>query len=111
MRNTILIICFFLALKSFSNYKANTPPYLSKTTLNLDNQNKPIVLYKNGFLYIKDINGSGKIEVYTIIGNKILTTNIQNFQDSKIPVLLKNQNMYIIRIETQNQVYTIKIVA
>ncbi|MBJ25042.1 MAG: hypothetical protein CMC91_02710 [Flavobacteriaceae bacterium] len=111
MRNTILIICFFLALQSFSNYKANTTPHLFKTTLNLDKQNKPIALYKNGFLYIKDINSSGKIEVYTIIGNKILTTNIQNFQDSKIPILLENQNMYIIRIETQNQVYTIKIVA
>tara|TARA_B100001113_G_scaffold2738_1_gene2354 strand:+ start:342 stop:677 length:336 start_codon:yes stop_codon:yes gene_type:complete len=111
MRNTILIICFFLASKSFSNYKANTPAHLSKTTLNLDNQNKPIVLYKNGFLYIKEINSSGKIEVYTIIGNKILTANIQNFQDSKIPVLLENQNMYIIRIQTRNQVYTIKIVA
>ena len=111
MRNTILIICFFLASEFFSNYRANTLPHLSKTTFSLDKQNKPIVLYKNGFLYIKDINGSGKIEVYTIIGNKILTTNVQNFQDSKIPVLLENQNMYIIRIETQNKIYTIKIVA
>ena len=111
MKNILLIICFFVVSYSFSSLKANTPTPFIKIASNFDSQNKPIVLYENGFIYIKELNGSGKIEVYTIIGNKILSASVQNFENSKIPVLLKNQNMYIIRIQTQNKVYTFKIAA
>ena len=111
MKNIILIICFFVVSYSFSSVKANTPTPFIEIASNFDSQNKPIVLYENGFIHIKELNGSGKIEVYTIIGNKIVSASVQNFENSKIPVLLKNQNMYIIRIQTQNKVYTFKIVA
>ena len=111
MRNTILIFCFFIASQSFSNHKVNNSSLFAEIKLNFEIQNKPIVLYENGFIYVKEINDSGKIEVFTIIGNKILSANVQNFQDSKIPLLLENHNMYIIRIQTQEKVYTFKIVA
>ncbi|MEE3034299.1 MAG: hypothetical protein VX325_00425 [Bacteroidota bacterium] len=112
MKNIILIICFFVTSGYFSFFEVNLLTSESNEKLvKLQNLNKPIVLYENGFIHIKDIRGPGKIEVYTIIGNKILDVNVQNFLNSKIPILLKNQNMYIIRIQTEKEVHTFKIVA
>ena len=99
MKNITLIICFFVVSYSFSSLKANTPVPFIEIASNFDSQNKPIVLYENGFIYIKELNGSGKIEVYTIIGNKIISASVQNFENSKFPVLLKNQNMYILEFK------------
>ena len=114
MRNILLIICFFLTSESFSSTRVNlSAPRFSESFIKpYTSTNEPIILYENGFLYIEGIKGSGKVEIYTIIGNKILDLNVQNFLNSKIPVLLKNRNMYIIRIQTEeNKLHTFKIVA
>ena len=113
MRNILLIICFFVTSESFSFFEVNllTSSFNEKLVKSNKLANKPIILYENGFLYINGVKGTGKIEIYTIIGNKILELNVQNLLNSKIPVLLKNRNMYIIRIQIQEKVHTFKIIA
>ena len=63
-------------------------------------------------LNIHGVEGSGLLKVYTIIGNEVLSLNIQDSSAISIAVTLQRQNMYIIRIVTlNNDIYTFKIVA
>ena len=70
-----------------------------------------IVLYKDGSIIFKGFDGPGVIEIYSIIGNKISTSEIQNLNDLKISFPLKSGNMYIIRVITFKKAETFKIVA
>ena len=70
-----------------------------------------LVLYKNGNILFKGFDGPGIIEIYSIIGNKISTFEIQNLNDLKISFPLKSGNMYIIRVVTVKKAETFKIVA
>ena len=70
-----------------------------------------LVLYKNGSIYLKGFDGPGIVEIYSIIGNKIYSFELQNLNDIKISYPLKSGNMYIIRIITARKAETFKIIA
>jgi hypothetical protein len=61
---------------------------------------------------IQGVKINGNLKIYSIIGNKIMDMNVQDFTKLIIPVNLDRQNLYIIRIETaDNRVFTHKVVA
>jgi len=111
VRNITLLIFFLLTAIGFSHFKPVNyfSPIISSSFFQ-----KPSVnfSYKSGTLKINGVEGSGLLKVYTIIGNEVLSLNIQDFSALSIPVSLQRQNMYIIRIVTlNNDIYTFKIVA
>ena len=69
------------------------------------------VYYQDGFLYIKGFKGSGKIEVFTLLGKKITEISSYSLSEFKYPFYLENKNMYIIRIITNEFVETFKIIS
>ena len=69
------------------------------------------VYYQDGFLYIEGFKGSGKIEVYTLLGKKITEISSYSLSEFKYPFYLENNNMYIIRIITNEFVETFKIIS
>ena len=54
----------------------------------------------NEELYVTGFSGSGTIEIYSIIGNKINEIKVKDLQDFKMSVPLEKGNMYIIRVLT-----------
>ena len=68
------------------------------------------VSYNNGNIYLKGFNGSGSIEIYSIIGNKISEISIKELDNFNFMIQLESRNMYIIRVISQNEVKTFKII-
>lgn len=70
------------------------------------------VIYKNNVLFIQGLIGQGKVEVYSIIGNKISEQKVVDLSNAQIPLYLESGNMYIVRIRYQGNVMkTFKILA
>jgi hypothetical protein len=70
------------------------------------------VVYKNSSLYLYNFNGLGTVEVYTIIGKKVAEFKNQTLDTAQFPLSLKDQNLYIIRVITnEGEVFTVKILA
>jgi len=74
-------------------------------------QDTPKAAYMNEELYVTGFSGSGTIEIYSIIGNKINEIKVQDLQDFKMSVPLEKGNMYIIRVLTTEKIHTLKIIA
>ncbi len=85
------------------------PPKI--TTISISTQIQKSVFYKNGNIHFVGFTGKGIIEVYSIIGNKITEVNSNDLNDFIFSFPLKLGNMYIIRILTNRDVITFKIVA
>ena len=102
--NLLYFIIFYLLSLPF---KGQTSLPL-KTATNLQTE---FQLYlEAGTLYIKGLEGTGKIQIYSIIGNLIYNLDIQQFKNLQLPVQLEEKQMYIIRIESLTFQKTIKIV-
>lgn len=68
------------------------------------------IIYKNGVLNIKGLNGTGNITIYSIIGNEIgayYNVNLVNFQRR---IVLDSKTMFIIRVEIAGEIKTYKLV-
>ena len=99
----ILLFSFSIAsAKEFSN--SNITTFISLI------QTDKIVSYNNGNIYLKGFNGPGSIEIYSIIGNKISEINIKELDNFNFMIQLDSRNMYIIRVISQNEVKTFKII-
>jgi hypothetical protein len=85
-----------------------SPP--NNTIFNYSTQIQKIVFYNNGILYIKGFNGPGSIEIYSIIGNKISNTMVQELANIQLSYSLETRSMYIIRVITEKEVETFKII-
>lgn len=100
---------FFLFFISFSittvNANQNSSPKISTGF-----QQAPKVVYQDQQLHLLGVEGSGTIEVYSIIGNKIKEIKVQELDNFKAYLELDSGNMYIIRVRVSNKVYTLKIV-
>lgn len=90
---------------------ANEPFYTNISTFTNVIQTDKNVTYKNGNFYLYGFSGTGKIEIYSIIGNKIKTISAQNLADYKFTLQLDSRNMYIVRVITLNEIKTFKIIA
>ena len=85
-----------------------SPPNI--TIFNNSTQIQKIVFYNNGNLYLKGFNGPGSIEIYSIIGNKISNKIVQELANIQLSCSLETRSMYIIRIITEKEVETFKII-
>lgn len=68
------------------------------------------VSYNNGNIYLNGFSGPGSIEIYSIIGNKISEINVKELSDFSFMIQLDSRNMYIIRVISENDVKTFKII-
>jgi len=85
--------------KSSSSSSATTPILLSQTTIgNIHAQ------AKNNAIVLENLPNNAKIEVYNLQGKHIYSTNSENSQILRIPVLTKG--MYIIRVRLGNSTST-----
>ena len=89
---------------------AKGPVYTNISTFTNVIQTDKNVSYKNGNFYLHGFSGPGKIEIYSIIGNKIKTISAQNLDDYKFTLQLDSRNMYIVRVITLNEIETFKII-
>jgi hypothetical protein len=103
------LILLFIFLLSF--LRASSPnEELHSPNLNSVFQETKSIFYKLGNLSIKGFTGKGSIQIYSIIGNKITDVKVQNLTQFNLQVDLEKNNMYIIRVLTNNNIKTFKIV-
>ena len=74
-------------------------------------QEASVVLDRNGSLIFSGFEGPGLIEIYSIIGNKIVEDSTQDMFQFKLVASLEAGNMYIIRVISNGKTKTFKIVA
>ena len=80
-------------------------------SINITNVVDKKVYYQDGFLYVEGFIGPGKIEVYTILGEKITDISSSELSKFKHPFYLKKANMYIIRVMKNEFIETFKIIS
>jgi hypothetical protein len=101
---------FFLIIISLSITAVNANHNFS-TIISTGFQRAPKVAYQNQKLHLLGVEGSGTIEIYSIIGNKIKEIKVQELDNFKTYLELDSGNMYIIRVRVSNNVHTLKIVS
>lgn len=105
IKKLILFFIFFSTDLVFAFSEATTP--LSIQTIL---QEQPLVYYQAGFLYFEGFEGPGFIEVYSIIGNKISEFSTQELIQFKLSTSLESGHMYIIRVNSNKETKTFKII-
>ncbi len=105
MKHTLLFLLTFILLHLPAEGKAKLPPNSSTFF-----QPEVALYFKLGTLHIEGFDGAGTIQIYSIIGNLIHHAEVQEFRNFKLPIHLEDKQMYIIRIETEAQKKTFKIV-
>jgi hypothetical protein len=102
------LVVFLFLFSAFNLLEAhyNSSPLFSKPF-----QIKPKAAYQNQQLVLTGLSGSGKLEVYSIIGNKIKEINIQELDNLKLYLELDAKKMYVLRITSSTDIYTFKIIA
>ncbi|MDA9685467.1 T9SS type A sorting domain-containing protein [Flavobacteriaceae bacterium] len=107
MRTKLLIfICSFIFASGYGVFTYK--PYHLNSIENLAQK----VFYNNGVLYVNGFEGSGTITIYSIIGNKVYSIKLSDLSSNKmIPVNLKTGNMFIIRVQSNTEIKTFKIIA
>jgi hypothetical protein len=103
-------LLLFIILFSFCIASATENPSPNITIFNNSTQIQKIVFYNNGNLFLKGFNGPGVIEIYSIIGNKISNITVQELENIQLAYSLKTRSMYIIRVITEKEVETYKII-
>lgn len=104
-----LLVFTLLFISTFALATALPSPNI--TTNAIVTQAQKTVFYSNGSIYFKGFTGPGSVEIYSIIGNKITEVEAQELRDFQFNYALDTGNMYIIRIQTNNKVFTFKVVA
>ena len=103
-------LLLFILLTTFSIASASHLPHSNITTFRPLLQTIKNVSYNNGNIYLNGFSGSGSIEIYSIIGNKISEINTKELDNFNFMIQLESRNMYIIRVISQNEVKTFKII-
>lgn len=112
VKNGLVSFCFLIFLLASSKVSPNYHFSFIKIQPTYEPEDVINVIYQNNTIIFKGINVNGNLKIYSIIGNKIMDMNIQDFSKIIIPINLDRQNIYIIRIETSdNRIFTHKIVA
>ena len=103
------LLVFFILLYSSSLFSITSLEFANRSIEMY--QDKGVVVFSDGILYFKGFTGQGSFQIYSIIGNKILEINVQNFHQFQFNSSFKMGNMYIIRVITKGKPKTFKIVA
>ena len=81
---------------------------MNENNVSLCIEEKQNIIFKNGLIHVVGFCGSGKIEVYSIIGNQIINQKVQQFDSFRLPIKLKSSNIYIVRILNKNRYKSFK---
>ncbi|MDA0936677.1 MAG: hypothetical protein O2878_06080 [Bacteroidetes bacterium] len=107
-----LTFCFFLLSLASTTANHNFHSPVLTTQPQSEAEDTLDVVYRNNSLLIQGDRINGNLKIYSIIGNKIMDMNIQDFSKVIIPINLERQNIYIIRVETSdNKIFTQKLIA
>ena len=87
------------------------PTYTFFTIDSYNIQDFSVVLDRDGYINFNGFEGPGQIEIYSIIGNKIIETLIQDMFQYKLMSPLELGHMYIIRVTSNGKTKTFKLVA
>jgi hypothetical protein len=104
-------LLLFVLLFNVAALQASNISFSKITTIKKATQVEKNVFFNDGVLYLKGFEGPGKIEIYSIIGNKITETQTQGLSSCQFLYPLEQGNMYIIRVISQGEVNTFKVVA
>lgn len=99
---------FILLFITFTTVVASPTPSLKKFSFV---QQTPKAAYHQQELRLTGFQGSGVIEIYSIIGNKIKEIKAQELYNFKTYINLESGNMYILRVTIAEKVHTLKIIA
>ncbi|MDA9361194.1 T9SS type A sorting domain-containing protein [Flavobacteriaceae bacterium] len=99
-----------ILLLAFPKVYSNSPPLISSAS-SISTQDIVKLFYSNGQIQIDGLMGTGSIQIYSIIGNEIARFSNETLANFKKPVALESGNMYIVRIETETNVKTYKLIA
>ncbi|MBT4904218.1 MAG: hypothetical protein HON57_03450 [Flavobacteriaceae bacterium] len=99
-----------ILLLAFPKVYSNSPPLISSAS-SISTQDIVKLFYSNGQIQIDGLMGTGSIQIYSIIGNEIARFSNESLANFKKPVALESGNMYIVRIETETNVKTYKLIA
>jgi hypothetical protein len=99
-----------MLLTNFGIASASHLSHSNITTLRPLLQTDKNVSYNNGNIYLNGFSGSGSIEIYSIIGNKISEISAKELSNFSFMVQLDSRTMYIIRVISINDVKTFKII-
>ena len=99
-----------ILLLAFPKVYSNSPPLISSAS-SISTQDIVKLFYSNGQIQIDGLMGTGSIQIYSIIGNEIARFSNETLANFKKPVTLESGNMYIVRIETETNVKTYKLIA
>jgi hypothetical protein len=102
----LLTIIFFSFVYSQKSYG-----YKSSISVQSITEASPSIVYKEGILNLKGVDGFGNLSIYSIIGNPItafINVDLTNF---KRTIELRANQMYIVRIEIRGDVKTLRLVA
>ena len=103
-------LLLFILLTNFCFASASHLPHPNITTFRPLLQTSKTVSYDNGNIYLNGFSGSGSIEIYSIIGNKISEISVKELSNFSFMVQLDSRKMYIIRVVSINDVKTFKII-
>jgi len=107
IRTYYLLLILFLA---FPKAHSNSSPVTTSAN-SISTQYIVKLFYSNGQIQIDGLMGTGSIQIYSIIGNEIARFSNETLANFKKPVALESGNMYIVRIETETNVKTYKLIA
>jgi hypothetical protein len=99
-----------ILLLAFPKVYSNSPPLISSAS-SISTQDIVKLFYSNGQIQIDGLMATGSIQIYSIIGNEIARFSNETLANFKKPVALESGNMYIVRIETETNVKTYKLIA
>ena len=106
MKRFIFVLFIILNVTSVeAGFRLPSPSLIEIT------QTTPKAAYISEHLILTGFDGPGIVEIYSIIGNKINEIKSQNLKDFKTYMPLQKGNMYIIRVQSLGEVYTLKIIA
>ena len=92
----------------YFNFLISLSTVMNENNVSLCIEGKQNIIFKNGLIHVVGFCGSGKIEVYTIIGNQIINQEVQQFNSFRLPIKLKSSNIYIVRILNKNRYKSFK---
>ncbi len=92
----------------YFNFLISLSTVMNENNVSLCIEEKQNIIFRNGVIHVVGFCGSGKIEVYTIIGNQIINQKVQQFNSFRLPIKLKSSNIYIVRILNKNRYKSFK---
>ena len=109
MKISVYSLLLFLLL-AFPKVYSNSSPKNSSVNP-ISSQDIVKLFYSNEQIQIDGLMGTGSIQIYSIIGNEIARFSNETLANFKKPIGLESGKMYIVRIESETNIKTYKLIA